>query len=783
MAQALLQLKNVSKYYVNGSNVVAGLSRANLTMYRGEFVAITGESGSGKSTLGHILSGILPYEDGEMYFNGAPTSHFDSVDWENYRKDHISFISQSYGILPGATVLDHIISALRLCGEPHGDAKAQAMKILEQVELTEVAHRRAAKLSSGQKQRLSIARALAKPCDILIADEPTGNLDAENSNQVIRLLAQAAQDRLVIIITHEYSEVADFVTRHIRLQDSMVSGDSVLRDRAVCPEKPRQKRRKQRLAPYVARIQLRSRPAWCGAVLLFFALTAFAVFAFLGSFIVALDDTTTRIFEPTAFRNGDKQRLAVVRADGEEMTQADYDTILDMKYVTNLERYSYAADINYSYQEGVDYERNYFTRNIGGPTDPLYVIQQMIQVYETDQFIQTVPLMSDGKDFLTGGRLPENFYEVVIAGDKDRIGESFDVYIRDFSNWAMGSYLVFHMTVVGTTDQGSGLYFHEDVSRMLTMQYFNGLCLFPVYDQIYSEVSYADICDINEIIFQTDVYPTEDAVLRDIGDTEMLISHSQYLTLREMIPGTYTHLYYQGGSEAYINHNIVGLHESTFYRAYGISPATFDAYMESPDSIAYSNPQANKQEVRNDQVSIYIKDYSYTQRVINALAEEGYLAISPFRQGAAKIDEDLAAKRVQTLIISSGALAAVLLLQLIVLRAMFGMENESYRIFSNVGLPYKTARNSVLLQVLSFTVAGQLMGLGALSICSRLQVQRILDLTKYLTTFHWLVLSAVHLLASGAVAAFVVRSLRKRIYPVSDYRTDLDIDEEEEAAV
>ena len=82
MAELLLRLENISKYYVNGQNVVAGLNRVSMSFHRGEFVAITGESGSGKSTLGHILGGILPYEDGELYFMGNPTSHYDNVDWE-----------------------------------------------------------------------------------------------------------------------------------------------------------------------------------------------------------------------------------------------------------------------------------------------------------------------------------------------------------------------------------------------------------------------------------------------------------------------------------------------------------------------------------------------------------------------------------------------------------------------------------------------------------------------------------------------------------------------------
>jgi ABC-type lipoprotein export system ATPase subunit len=228
MEKPLLQLKDLSKYYTSGQSVVVGLANMELSFHRGEFVAVTGESGSGKSTLSHVIGGILPYESGEMYFNGKPTSHFDSADWEHYRRDHISFISQNYGILPGATVMANVVTALRLSGMDKKEAKSAAQDILQQVELWELRRRRAAKLSSGQKQRLSIARALAKPASILIADEPTGNLDPENSKKVIDLLAQAAKERLVILVTHEFSEAEAVATRHIILQDGKLIMDGEL---------------------------------------------------------------------------------------------------------------------------------------------------------------------------------------------------------------------------------------------------------------------------------------------------------------------------------------------------------------------------------------------------------------------------------------------------------------------------------------------------------------------------------------------------------------------------
>lgn len=274
MNREVLTLKKVCKYYTGGQNVVMGLNNIDLSFRAGEFVAVTGESGSGKSTLAHVISGIVPYESGELLLHGKPTSHYDSSDWERHRRENISFISQNYGILPGSTVLENVVSALRIVGMEKTDAEGKARELLELVELWELRNQRAAKLSSGQKQRLAIARALAKPAPILVADEPTGNLDPENSAKVISLLAKAAAERLVILITHDFHEVKDHATRHIHLQDGRVTMDALLREAPV--QQPRQERtigKKKPLSPYIAALQIKGRPVWAVLVLLFFAMT------------------------------------------------------------------------------------------------------------------------------------------------------------------------------------------------------------------------------------------------------------------------------------------------------------------------------------------------------------------------------------------------------------------------------------------------------------------------------------------------------------------------------
>ena len=318
-----LELKDIIKFYVSGREITKALKDINLSMETGEFIAITGESGSGKSTLAHIMAGVLPADKGTIWLKGESTSHYGEEEWESYRRDTISFIAQNYGILPGNTVWENVISALLLSGMEKEEATERAKRLLKRVELWEVRHRRAARLSSGQKQRLSIARAVAKPAPVLVADEPTGNLDAENARKIVQLFEEEAKHRLVVMVTHNYDVVEKHVTRHIEIQDGVVVTDEVLRA-SLCPvqsgyEQEEAKKTKinsvKRLGCFVGGLQLKARPVWTTLLVFFFALTAFATFAFLGTFFTVLDDTGTKYYNNEAFLNGSEKRLVVLRVN------------------------------------------------------------------------------------------------------------------------------------------------------------------------------------------------------------------------------------------------------------------------------------------------------------------------------------------------------------------------------------------------------------------------------------------------------------------------------------
>ncbi len=735
-----MSLRDVSKYYTSGQSVVMGLNSISLSFHAGEFVAITGESGSGKSTMAKVMAGILPYESGEMLVDGRPTSHYDGSDWERYRSDAISFISQSYDILPGCTVLRNVVSALRLTGMDQKEAVCKAEEILREVELWELKSRRAAKLSSGQKQRLSIARALAKPAPILIADEPTGNLDPENSAKVIRLLSAAARDRLVIMITHEFDEAADYATRRITMRDSVVTSDISLRPTKSQSDEISVKTVRSKaikgISLYTAALQMSARPVWSAIMFLFFALTAFAVFAFLGTFIVNLDDTHTRIYDNTAFRNGDMERIVVVHPDGDVLTEADQKLLAAVEHVEYVERYGYVTDINYFYRDGVDYFTHYIASG-GGLGEGEKEVQTEVTLEHPTLFVETVPELADGGAFLTAGRLPETMYEVV-AGDESLLGKTMTVYVQDVKNWNRTGYLTLEVEVVGTTDRGEHLYFADQLGRILTNYLrHNDVLVIPDY--------------------------TEEL------EGKFLCSESMYQQMRGWVisggNGTISFTCYARSGET-LDLELAGTHEYSLLYALVVSPESFELMVE--DSYG-------------PQMSLTIEDYAYTDEVLAQLRGLGYGALSPYQMGSNRQNEALAAERMQTLKVCLLALLAVVLLQVVVLRAMFSMETEEYRLLANLGLRCKNARRSVLWQVVMFTLGGEVLAVLALLVCGGLGVERIVSVLRYLPAPYALLTWAVHFAASLLTTLWITGALRRQVYPVTGMGVDLEMGEEVEA--
>ena len=221
----MIQLKNVSKYYYSKGLIASGITKVSLTFDLGEFVVITGESGSGKSTLLNVISGLDSYEEGEMYIDGRETSHYLASDFEEYRKKYIGNIFQDFNLVNSYTVYQNIELILLINGYSRDEIRQRVPDIISKVGLGEYAKTKVSKLSGGQRQRVAIARALAKDTDIIVADEPTGNLDSVSAEGIVQLLRDIAHDKLVIVVTHNFEQFEKYATRKIKMHDGKVIED------------------------------------------------------------------------------------------------------------------------------------------------------------------------------------------------------------------------------------------------------------------------------------------------------------------------------------------------------------------------------------------------------------------------------------------------------------------------------------------------------------------------------------------------------------------------------
>mgnify|MGYP006086119053 CR=1 FL=1 len=207
MPELALQLISLAKRYTLKTHVIDVLCGAELTVERGTWVAVTGKSGCGKSTLLHLAGALDSPDCGKVVCFGQTVSDLHADRGAVFRQKHIGFVFQSYQLMPGLTALENIALASRLVGNSKRAATARALDLLTQVDLQERAHHFPAELSGGEQQRIAIARAMMNDPDIILADEPTGNLDPDTSEDIMRILAglRDNEGKTIVMVTHDMS--------------------------------------------------------------------------------------------------------------------------------------------------------------------------------------------------------------------------------------------------------------------------------------------------------------------------------------------------------------------------------------------------------------------------------------------------------------------------------------------------------------------------------------------------------------------------------------------------
>lgn len=227
MNQEVIRLDAITRFFRVGSETVRALRGISLIINKGEFVALMGPSGSGKSTLMNLIGCLDTPTSGSYWLNGKDVSKLNDDDLAEIRNKEIGFVFQTFNLLPRLTALDNVALPMIYAGFPKNERSQRAMDVLEQVMLTDRVKHKPNELSGGQRQRVAIARALVNKPSIILADEPTGNLDSVTSIDIMGLIEEIHKlGNTIILVTHE-EDIARHAHRIIRLSDGMVASDEI----------------------------------------------------------------------------------------------------------------------------------------------------------------------------------------------------------------------------------------------------------------------------------------------------------------------------------------------------------------------------------------------------------------------------------------------------------------------------------------------------------------------------------------------------------------------------
>lgn len=387
----MLKLENVSKIYYTNGIVATGISKVNLELNIGEFVVITGESGSGKSTLLNVISGIDSYEEGEMYINGKETSHYTEKDFEEYRKKYIANIFQSFNLINSYTVYQNVELVLLLNGYKRRQIKKKVLDIIDKVGLTKFKNTKVSKLSGGQKQRVAIARAIVKDTPIIVADEPTGNLDTKSAYEIIELLKNVAKDKLVVIVTHNIEQVEKYATRIIKMHDGRMIQNTEIKNINE-DSKITQASGKNITIPNQYRLGIRNTFNIFSKFILLFIVFTFMSVAFLSeysAFKLVEHSTEESSGYSANLRDISKERILINKQNREPFTEDDYNKIKQL------------SNIDYIVEDDISLDTEFILRN---------------DTLNTYGYIKDI---NNFKGNLDIGRMPENDDEIILKANKD----------------------------------------------------------------------------------------------------------------------------------------------------------------------------------------------------------------------------------------------------------------------------------------------------------------------------------------------------------------------------
>lgn len=737
----MIQLKNVSKYYYSKGMIASGISKVNLTLDTGEFVVITGESGSGKSTLLNVISGLDSYEDGEMYINGEETSHYLAADFEEYRKRYIGNIFQNFNLVNSYTVYQNVELILLINGYKKAEIKKRIADILDRVGLSEFASTKVSKLSGGQKQRVSIARALAKDTEIIVADEPTGNLDSKSAEGIAELLSEISKDKLVIVVTHNFDQFEPYATRRIKMHDGKIAEDDGVRSpvsespvEIKVNEENRSESRTGNIS-VISRVRLGIRNTFniFHKFLLLLMVFVFVVLAVTSEYTTFnyQKEEMDKLGWNDYFWNYSENRIVLKKSDGSQFRDADYNAISNAKNVSSiapndilLDRSIYIEDENISYEA--------YPRTV-------------------DEF--------DGK--LVMGRMPQKRNEVILTGYKD------DYYFSEqvMSDIIDRKYTIYfddgretRVRIVGLAykdTEKNGYMYSGDI-------YMTSDMIGEIRKGVYNAASSISIT-INDKIQSGDESYYNIAVNKNVDEGEACVPEDVNNYFRnghaqgEDIKLTAKNIFYKKS----VTLDMMDIYtEKNFETLTGYKD--FDNYY---GTIFISQKDYNKLFLReNYQASVYVSDVKTMDQTLKALEDMGYVTL-PLKDilinGAEGI-ADIIQVPIAVIIV-----VALFFIAYFVIRLILKSRAGYFSILRMLGLARKNIRRIMDIELVTVTNIAYLIFLGLVVIVKEhvvhgRYINYIDTMIEYMNVSDYVVLYIVLIIMALLISGKFARSLFKK---------------------
>ena len=737
----MIQLKNVSKYYYSKGMIASGISKVNLTLDTGEFVVITGESGSGKSTLLNVISGLDSYEDGEMYINGEETSHYLAADFEEYRKKYIGNIFQNFNLVNSYTVYQNVELILLINGYKKAEIKKRIADILDRVGLSEFASTKVSKLSGGQKQRVSIARALAKDTEIIVADEPTGNLDSKSAEGIAELLSEISKDKLVIVVTHNFDQFEPYATRRVKMHDGKIAEDDGVRSpvsespvEIKVNEENRSESRTGNIS-VISRVRLGIRNTFniFHKFLLLLMVFVFVVLAVTSEYTTFnyQKEEMDKLGWNDYFWNYSENRIVLKKSDGSQFRDADYNAISNAKNVSSiapndilLDRSIYIEDENISYEA--------YPRTV-------------------DEF--------DGK--LVMGRMPQKRNEVILTGYKD------DYYFSEqvMSDIIDRKYTIYFddgretkVRIVGLAykdTEKNGYMYSGDI-------YMTSDMIGEIRKGVYNAASSISIT-INDKIQSGDESYYNIAVNKNVDEGEACVPEDVNNYFRnghaqgEDIKLTAKNIFYKKS----VTLDMMDIYtEKNFETLTGYKD--FDNYY---GTIFISQKDYNKLFLReNYQASVYVSDVKTMDQTLKALEDMGYVTL-PLKDilinGAEGI-ADIIQVPIAVIIV-----VALFFIAYFVIRLILKSRAGYFSILRMLGLARKNIRRIMDIELVTVTNIAYLIFLGLVVIVKEhvvhgRYINYIDTMIEYMNVSDYVVLYIVLIIMALLISGKFARSLFKK---------------------